>query len=81
MHFDVHKEHEVTVLFDTAHSGDSHSCTVDDFLTISYDEHPHVVSLSFNWAGGLYVLLLFLIFNNSYQTYYLNIYQTDLQGL
>jgi len=46
LHFDVHEEHTVTVLFDAAHSGDSYSSTVDDLLTISYDEHPHVVSLS-----------------------------------
>jgi len=46
LHFDVDEEHEVTVLFDAAHTGDSHSSTVDDLLTISYDEHPHVVSLS-----------------------------------
>jgi len=39
----------VTVLFDAAHSGNSNSSTVDDVLTISYNEHPHIVSLSYSF--------------------------------
>ena len=46
IHFDVGEEREITVLFDAAHGGDScHSCTVDNNLTVTYQEHPHVVSL------------------------------------
>ena len=45
LHVDVNEQQVVTVLFDAAHSGDLHSCTVDDVLTLTYQEHPHVVSL------------------------------------
>jgi len=46
LHFDVNEDHLITVLFDATHSGNSHSSTVVDHLTVSYNEHPHVVSHS-----------------------------------
>jgi len=65
IHFDVGEEREITVLFDAAHGGDSfHSCTVDDNLTITYQEHPHVVSLPRDSVTLLSVVLLSIIFNS-----------------
>jgi len=48
LHFDVNEERLITVLFDAAHKDDFHSCTVDDELTVTYCEHPHVVSLLYD---------------------------------
>jgi len=45
LHFDVGEDREVTVLFDVAHRDNLHSLTVDDVISISYSEHPHVVRL------------------------------------
>jgi len=45
LYFDVNEQQMLTVLFDASHSGNLHSCTVDDVLTITYQQHPHVVSL------------------------------------
>jgi len=46
LHFDVNEEQVLTVMFDVAHIDDFHSCSADDLLTIAYNEHPHVVSLT-----------------------------------
>ena len=35
----------ITVTFDPAYHPDAHSRTIDTKLTISYREHPHVVSV------------------------------------
>ena len=34
----------LTILFDPAYKSDYHSRTVDEMLTVSYKEHPHIVS-------------------------------------
>jgi len=48
LYFDVNEERVITVTFDAAHQDNLHSCMVDDVLTVSYSEHPHVVSIVYS---------------------------------
>ena len=43
---DVNETYSLVVQFDPSFNDDFHIRTIDEVLKVSYDEHPHVVSMS-----------------------------------
>lgn len=44
---DVKESYELKLVFDTAYKDDFHIRTIDEVLSVSYEEHPHVVSSAY----------------------------------